>query len=85
MADSNLIYMTPLQENHPLQIAFNAYKESSGYANTRKWALHPEHVDGSLWAAFEAGWQANQRALADVAKFIERRLDEPDAPGPAVR
>lgn len=30
---------------------------TDSFANARRWALHDEHVDGSLWAAFMAGWE----------------------------
>lgn len=49
---------TPVGADDPRMLAWNAYKATPEYANTRKWALHEEHVDGSLWAAFFAGFQA---------------------------
>jgi len=47
-----------IPKDHPCKIAWNSYKETDEYKNTRKWALHDEHVDGSLWAAFENGFRA---------------------------
>ncbi|HEU4344033.1 MAG TPA: DUF2829 domain-containing protein [Candidatus Binatia bacterium] len=47
---------TPIPKDHPLMVAWEAYKATPDYANTRKWASHDEHVDGSLWAAFSQGW-----------------------------
>lgn len=47
-----------IPKDHPCRIAWNSYKETDEYKNTRKWALHDEHVDGSLWAAFENGFRA---------------------------
>lgn len=44
--------------HEPLMVAWTAYKGTEEYANSRKWALHEKHVDGSLWAAFEAGFAA---------------------------
>lgn len=52
---------TPLSPNDPRLIAWNAYKAGEDFKNTRKWALHEEHVDGSLWAAFLAGYEAAAR------------------------
>lgn len=60
-------------DDSPLMIAWNAFKASDGYANTLKWARHVAireretnalieiqhpHTEGSLWAAFMAGWNA---------------------------
>lgn len=45
-------------QDHPLMRAWNAYKATPEYANSKIWAQHAEHVDGSLWALFMAGWQA---------------------------
>lgn len=50
--------MTPVPNDDPLMVAWNEYKASEEYRNTKKWAAFEEHVDGSLWAAFLAGWSA---------------------------
>lgn len=50
--------MKPVPQNDPVLRAWDIYKQSADYANTRKWAKHDEHVDGSLWAAFYAGYFA---------------------------
>ena len=50
--------MAQVPADHPLMIAWKAYKESPDYANTKKWATHEEHTEGSLWAAFMAGFAA---------------------------
>ena len=47
---------TPVSQGDPLWEAWLLYEKSESYRNTRKWALHDQHVDGSLWAAFMAGW-----------------------------
>lgn len=52
---------TPVPKDHPLWIAWKEYQSSGGYANTLHWAVvstDAEHVEGSLWAAFEAGFNA---------------------------
>ena len=46
---------SPLPKDDPRLVAWEAYKATNDYANTRQWALHEAHVDGSLWAAFIAG------------------------------
>lgn len=44
----------------PMRDAWEAYSATPEYANTKSWAIHREHVDGSLWAAFVAGWKASR-------------------------
>lgn len=34
------------------------YKQSEEYANSFKWAAYEEHRQGSMWAAFMAGFLA---------------------------
>ncbi len=52
---------TPLSPDDPRLIAWNAYKRTDTFRNARAWALQEEHVDGSLWAAFLAGYEAAAR------------------------
>jgi hypothetical protein len=68
--------MAKLPDDSPLMIAWEAYKRTDGYANTLKWARHVAvkeretnalieiqhpHTEGSLWAAFMAGYNAALR------------------------
>jgi hypothetical protein len=46
----------PLPEDHPLMVAWKAYRATEEFANTAKWA--GENNLGSLWAAFASGWGA---------------------------
>lgn len=62
-----------LAADDPLQIAYDKYKQTAEYKNSRKWASqvtvsqptaeiygimeHP-HLAGALFAMFVAGWQA---------------------------
>ncbi len=55
-------------EDHPMLIAWKRHKDTPEYANTRKWAADPDHVDGSLWATFIAGWQHSDMFHADPEK-----------------
>jgi hypothetical protein len=65
--------------------AWKAYAETDDFANSKKWAAQPQHVDGSLWAAFLQGWlQATERAAAlhesvDPASDAERQNKVPGA------
>jgi hypothetical protein len=77
--------MSPLPKDAPVMIAWEAYKVTDGYANTRNWALNEKHVDGSLWAAFLAGHEARTLSLPSdqevekVARAISLEFDvDPD-------
>ena len=53
----------PVPAGHPLMKAWKAYAETEDFANSKKWAGDPTHVEGSLWAAFLQGWlTATERA-----------------------
>ena len=58
--------MHQLPNDHPIIIAWEVYKKSTEYANTRKWALKEKHVDGSLWSAFSTGYLANETFHKEV-------------------
>jgi len=60
-----------MDKDHPCMIAWKAYKETYEYNNTRKWALYADHVDGSLWAAFEEGFRASQSAQDETLPKAE--------------
>jgi hypothetical protein len=57
---------------HPLMVAWSEYKQTDAFNNTRRWALHERHVDGSLWAAFEEGWRA---ALQEIPAAVQGGFD----------
>lgn len=63
----------PLPADHPLTIAWEAYKKTDAYANTRRWALHEQHVEGSLWACYRDGYAAG---IAHAAAVVDRRIGE---------
>lgn len=46
--------------DHPMMKAWNKYKDTEEYSNSRYWAVHGDHVDGSMWAAFCAGYKSSQ-------------------------
>lgn len=71
-------------EGHPLMIAWNAYKDTDEYTNTRGWAQNPAYVDGSLWAAFEMGWRLATRCAGDLHEQVNPASDDErinDVPG----
>lgn len=49
---------TAVPEDHPLMVAWSKYKATDDFSNAKKWAVHTEHSEGSLWAAFLAGFAA---------------------------
>ena len=77
--------MTRCSKDNPLMIAWANYKATEEYTNTKHWAARPEHVDGSLWAAFEAGfraateWAANLHEQVNSASNAERLNGTPGA------
>lgn len=60
---------TPLPKDSPIVRAWEEYRQTSDYANTRRWVLHPEHRDGSLWAVFMRGWQSAFAKPDDVERL----------------
>lgn len=48
----------PVRADAPLMVAWTAYTATEEFANTKRWATNPDHTDGSLWAAFAAGFAA---------------------------
>jgi hypothetical protein len=69
--------MAQVPKDSPLMKAWERYKASDEYENTRRWALHDKHVDGSLWAAFVEGWNSRPREdqLEAALETVVERLD----------
>ena len=75
--------MSEVPLTHPMRAAWETYKDTDAYANVRKWAIHKEagergYVDGSLWTAFVAGWEAalTERPSVGVGHPSEGQQDE---------
>lgn len=66
-------------------VAWEAYKATEEYANTKQWAAYPEHVDGSLWAAFDRGYAAALRELAAAQAVARHESDCLDAAKARIR
>lgn len=49
---------SPVPMDHSVMKAWTAYKQTLDYENTKRWAIDPKHVEGSLWAAFARGFGA---------------------------
>jgi hypothetical protein len=50
--------MTPVDPASRLMREWEKYQATDDFANTKRWATHEEHTQGSLWAAFMAGFHA---------------------------
>lgn len=72
----------PLPKGHPALLAWEEHKRTEEYENSKRWALTPEHVEGSLWALFYAGWNAARaEARSDAAVAAGgRNLRDPLTP-----
>jgi len=57
-------------------VAWKEYQASDDFANSQKWARHPAHTEGSLWAAFLAGFQAATERAAMLHESINPASDE---------
>lgn len=67
-------------KDHPLMVAWEAYKLTEDYANTKKWAVFYEHVEGSLWAAFERGWKNGGGTEPFAANPVHAVCQSPETP-----
>ncbi len=67
---------TPVPSDHPLMIAWNAFKETEDFANGKAWSLRgEEYLDGAFWTAFMAGFQARNAELEAELATAKRDLD----------
>ena len=64
--------MKAIPSNHPMMLAWHEYQKNAYYENTKKWASYPDHVDGSLWAVFMAGWEACEKELGTPTNTDDR-------------
>lgn len=70
--------MTKVPDDHPLMVAWNAYRASDEGVNSDKWArTAPDeglpYLEGALWAAFMAGFKtATERSVKESAAFPDR-------------
>lgn len=77
---------TPLPKDHPLMVAWEAFKATEEFENAQRWAAYRQHVDGALWAAFSAGYKATcapARQL-EAGKDYEVREAQSIAPSEAL-
>jgi hypothetical protein len=68
--------MEALPKDHPLMVAWETYKETDDYANSRKWAATPEYLEGSMWGSFMAGFIAATERAASLHESVDPASDE---------
>ena len=70
--------MRAIGPNEPVMVAWKEYEASSDFANTKKWARHPdpEYTQGSLWAAFMAGFCAAIEQAKMLHESVNPASDE---------
>ena len=66
---------SPCPQNDPLMIAWNAYQSTNEFVNAERWARDPEHLKGSLWAVFQAGFRAATQRAADLHEQVDTASD----------
>jgi hypothetical protein len=59
-------------------VAWTAHLQSEAFINSKKWAAYPQHLDGSLWALFAAGFVAGHAGPAAPSE------PQPEAATPAL-
>ena len=67
---------TPCPPDHPLMVAWTTHQATGDFANSKYWAAYPEHLQGSLWALFMAGWMAATKRAGDLHESINPASDQ---------
>ena len=65
---------TLVPNDHPLKIAWDAYKKTEDYRNTVRWA--GEGGVGGLWAAFMAGFDTATERAAMLHESVNPASDD---------
>jgi hypothetical protein len=76
--------MAEMPLTHPLRAAWEQYKLTDEFNNTRKWAAEPMHLEGSLWAVWLAAFTAATERAASLHESIDPACSherEHNAPG----
>ena len=71
--------MVAVPAGDPLMVAWSAYKATDAFQNSKRWAAHAEHVDGSLWAAFEFGFRKAYEEIPWLLKELDEKQGETTA------
>jgi hypothetical protein len=60
--------MQALPTEHPEMKAWGEYQASEEYKNSFDHAANQDYRDGSMWAAFDAGWRAAMETPANTVE-----------------
>lgn len=68
--------MSAVPEDHPLMRAWKVHQATADFTNSKRWAVFPEHLQGSFWALFAAGFHAGfaegrRQGLEEALKAVE--------------
>lgn len=67
--------MAPVNPESPLMQAWKRYTATPEFANTLRWATDPEHAEGSLWAAFSAGFAPTPATPAGSERLTDEERE----------
>lgn len=67
--------MKVVAKDAPVKLAWEAFKQTEDFANTRRWALDREHIDGSLWHVFVMGFTAATERAGNLHENINPASD----------
>lgn len=66
---------TPVPKTDPMMKAWDSFRTSDEYVNIKSWASKSEHLQGSLWAMFVAGYKAATERAADLHDQVDPASD----------
>lgn len=66
---------TQLADDHPLMVAWKAYKATDEYAGAKRWAADRTSNDGSLWGAFVAGATALSAEVERLTALYKEKTE----------
>jgi hypothetical protein len=64
------------KETEPVMVAWKKYQETEDFARTAEWAIDLRYTEGSLWAAFHAGFCAATERAAGLHESVNPASDE---------
>lgn len=67
--------MSPVPKDDPMMKGWEAFKQSPAYQNAKSWAADPNHLEGSLWALYSAGFRDATARAADLHEQIDSASD----------
>jgi hypothetical protein len=73
--------MAAVPENSPLMQAWNTLIATPEFANAKRWAADPEHLQGSLWLVFMEGFQRGNSHRINLADALLAAHEQPTQAG----